>query len=88
MGTETEVLDGLTGVLGPTEKDDVGASRSTESELVEGEALAASLGDSGTGSGGESESADGHLGDLVDAVVIGNGADNGADLALISLVNC
>jgi hypothetical protein len=80
--TEAEVLDGFTGVLGSTEEDDVGASGCSESQLVEGEALAAGLLDAGAGSGGEAKSDDAHLGDLIEAVVIGHGADNGSDLAL------
>jgi hypothetical protein len=83
--TETEVLDRLARVLGTTEKDDVGTGRRAEGELVEGEALTTSLLDASTGCGGEAESADADLGDLEETVVIGDGADDGADLALVGL---
>jgi hypothetical protein len=80
--TEAEVLDGLAGVLGSTEEDDVGASGRAEGQLVECEALTASLLDTGTSSGSEAESSDAHLRDLVETVVIGHGADDRPDLAL------
>jgi len=85
VGTEAEVLDGLTGVLGATEQQGVAASRGTESELVEGDGLAAAGLDAGTGGGGEAQSRDGHLGDLEKAVVIGDGTDNNNDLLLLAL---
>lgn len=83
---ETEVLDGLTSVLGATEEDDVGAGWGAESELVEGDALTAGLLDAGTGGRGEAKSADAHLWDLEHTVVIGDGADDSADLALGGLL--
>lgn len=85
VGTKAEVLDSLTGVLGATEEDDVGASWGALGELVEGEALATSLLDAGTSGSGEAESADAHLRDLEEAVVIGDGANDSTDLALVSL---
>lgn len=85
VGAEAEVLDGLTGVLGATEEDDVGASWGTLGELVEGEALATSLLDAGTSGSGEAESADAHLRDLKEAVVIGDGANDSTNLALVGL---
>lgn len=75
MGTEAEVLDGLTGVLGTTEEEGVGTGGGTGSDLVDGQSLAASRKDAGTGGSSEAESRDGELGELEEAVVIGDGAD-------------
>lgn len=86
VGTETEVLDRLAGVLGATDEDDVGASRGAEGELVEGEALTAGLEDAGAGGGGEAQGADAELGALDEAGVIGDLGDGGHDLALELLV--
>jgi hypothetical protein len=80
--TEAEVLDGLAGVLGSTEEDDVGASGRAEGQLVECEAFTAGFLDTGTSSGSEAESSDAHFRDLIKAVVIGHGADDRPDLAL------
>ena len=86
MGTKAEVLDSLTGVLGATEEDDVGASWGTESELVEGDALTTGLLDAGTSGCGELESADAQLWDLEQTVVIGDGADDSTDLVSMGLL--
>jgi hypothetical protein len=75
VGTEAEMLEGLTGVLGSTEEDGVGSSGEAGSDLIDGEALTTSLLDAGTSGGGEAESRNGELGDLKHAVVVGNGAD-------------
>ena len=80
-----KVLDGLARVLRATEKDGVGASRGTESELVESEALTAGLDDASAGGGGEAESADGHLGDLEKADIVGHAGNGGNCLALVGL---
>lgn len=85
MGAKAEVLDGLTGVLGAAEEDHVRAGRGAHGELVEGEALAASLLDAGTSGVGEAQSADGHLWHLIETVVIGDRANHSANLALVSL---
>ena len=83
--SHAEVLEGLTGVLGTTEDEGVGTSGSAEGELVEGDGLTAGSEDAGTGGGGEAEGSDGELGELEQAVVVGDGADNndGALLALL-----
>ena len=86
VGTEAEVLVGLTGVLGATDEDDVGASGGTEGELVEGDALTAGGDDAGTGGSSEAESADGELGALDHADVVGDLGNSGHDLALVLLV--
>jgi len=80
--TEAEVLDGLAGVLGSTEEEDVGASGRAEGQLVECEALTAGLLNTGTSSSSEAKSGDAHFRDLVEAVVIGDGAYDRTDLAL------
>ena len=75
MGTETEMLDGLTGVLGATEEEGVGSGRGAGSNLVDGEALTTSLLDAGAGGGSEAEGRNGELGELEHAVVVSDGAD-------------
>lgn len=76
VGTETEVLDGLAGVLLATDEDGVGTSRGASSELVKGEALTTSSLDTSTGSVGESESSDRELGKLENSVVVSDGTNN------------
>lgn len=85
VGTEAEVLNSLTGVLGATEDQGVASGGSTESKLVQGNGLTASGDNAGAGSGGESQSSDSHLGELEQAVIIGDGTDNddGSLLALL-----
>lgn len=85
MGAETEVLDGLTAVLGTTEDQGVAASGGTESKLVQGDGLTTGGDNAGTGGSGEAESSDGHLGAGEEAVVVSDGTDNddGALLALL-----
>lgn len=85
VGTEAEVLDGLTGVLGSTEEDGVGTSGETGGNLVDGKDLTTSLLDAGAGRGGEAQGSDGELGELKKAVVVGDGADNDDGLALVVL---
>ena len=85
VGTEAEVLDSLTGVLGATEEDGVGTSGETGGNLVDGEDLTTSLLNAGAGRGGEAQGSDGELGKLEEAVVVGDGADNDNGLALIVL---
>ena len=85
MRAKAEVLHCFTCVLRATEQDDVGAGRRTQRQLVEGQALAASLLDARTGSRRETQSADAQLRHLIEAVVIRDGTDNGADLALVRL---
>jgi hypothetical protein len=49
VGTEAEMLDSLTGVLGSTEEEGVGSSGEAGSDLIDSEALATGLLDAGTG---------------------------------------
>jgi hypothetical protein len=58
------MLDGLTGVLGATEEDGVGASWGTKGKLIDGEGLTTDSLDAGTGRGSEAESSDGELGEV------------------------
>ena len=85
VGTEAEVLDGLTGVLGATEDQGVAAGGGTQSKLVQGDGLTAGGDDAGTGGGGESQGSDGDLGEGQQTVVVGDGADNN-DGALLTLL--
>jgi len=85
VGSETEVLDSLTGVLGATEEDDVGTGWGAESELVECDSLTTGLLNASTSSGGELQRADAELGKLEETVVIGDGTNDGTDLALVDL---
>ena len=85
MGTHAKVLDGLTGVLGTTEKDSVGTSGSTESKLIKGEDFTTSLEDAILGSLGETKSSNGELGDLQQARVVSDGTNNDNGLTLLGL---
>lgn len=75
VGTETEMLDGLTGVLGSTDEDGVGSSGEAGSDLIDGESLTTGLQDACASRGSEAESCDGELGELKETVVIGDGTD-------------
>ena len=83
VGAEAEVLESLTGVLGATDQQGVAAGRGTQSQLVEGQGLATGGDDAAAGGSGESQSGDGHLRDLEEAVVIGDGADDNDGLVLL-----
>jgi hypothetical protein len=85
VGTKAEVLDRLTSVLGPSEKEGVGASRRAHRKLVESDGLATSLLDPRAGSRGEAQGRDGELGDLQQAVVISDRADDHDGLAFAGL---
>lgn len=76
VGAHTEVLDGLTRVALTADEDGVRASRGAGCELVEGENLTASLEDALAGGCGEAECGDGELGDLGEADVVGDRADD------------
>jgi hypothetical protein len=75
VGTEAEMLDGLTGVLGSTEKEGVGSGGEPGSDLIDGEGLAAGLEDTCAGGRGEAERSDGELGKLEETVVVSDSAD-------------
>ena len=85
MGTHTEVLDGLTGVLSTTEDDSVSTSGGTESELIEGENLTTSLQNASLSGLGEAKSSDRELGDFQKTRVVSDGTDNNNGLTLLLL---
>ena len=85
VGTEAEVLDGLTGVLGATEEEGVGTGRGAHGQLIDGQGLTTSGDDAGAGSGGVAEGSDRELGELKETVVVSDGADQDDGLALVSL---
>lgn len=85
VGAEAKVPDSLTGVLGATQQQGVGAGGLLEGELIEGLGRATSGNDASAGSGGEAQGSDVHLGDLEQAGVIGDGADNDNGLLLVVL---
>lgn len=86
VGTESEMLDGLTGVLGTSDQDDIAAGRVSQSQLVQSQSLTTGLLDPGTSSGGESESSDVQLGDGQESVVVGDGTDDRNRLAFVCLL--
>jgi hypothetical protein len=83
--TVREVLDSLAGRALALNEDAVRAGGLEESELVESDAAATSLGDAGTGSLRELESADVHLGAEGETVVVGDGADNDSNLTVLAV---
>lgn len=84
VGAHAKVLDGFTGVLGTTEQEGVASGGSTQSKLVQCQALTTSGNNTSAGSGGEAQGGDGDLGDFEKAVVVGDGTDN--DDGLVGLV--
>lgn len=85
MGTEAEVLDSLTGVLGATEEQSVGTGRGAQGKLVQSQGLTTGLLDAGTGGSGETQSSDRQLGDVQETVVVSDGTDDNDGLALLGL---
>lgn len=85
VGTEAEVLDGLTGVLGATEEEGVGTGRGAHGQLIDGQGLTTSGDNAGAGSVGVAEGSDRELGELKETVVVSDGADQDNGLALVSL---
>jgi hypothetical protein len=55
VGTEAEVLHGLTGVLRATEEEGVGTGGSAESKLIQSQGLTASLLNASASGGSETE---------------------------------
>ena len=82
VGAHAEVLHSLTGVALATEEDGVRAGGRAESELVEGQSLAASLENALLGRLGEAQGGSSQLGDLKQTDIIGDGADNDDGLSL------
>lgn len=85
VGTEAEVLDGLTGILGATEEEGVGTGRGAHGQLIDGQGLTAGSDNAGTGGVGVAQGGNRQLGELQETVVVGDGADQDDGLALVSL---
>jgi len=83
VGTHAEVLDGLTSILRTTEQEGVASSGGTESQLIQSQALTTGSKDASAGGGSETESGNGDLGDLEEAVIVGDGADDNDGLAAL-----
>jgi hypothetical protein len=66
--SESEMLDGFTGVLWSAEEEGVGTSRGTLRKLIESEALTSGLDDTGTGGCSEAKGGDRELGDFEEAM--------------------
>lgn len=81
----TEVLNSLPNVPLTPEKDSVGTSRGTESKLVKSEGLTTSGSDALPGSGRESKSGDGELGNLGETLVVENGANDDNGLGVVGV---
>lgn len=88
VGTEAEVLESLSGVLGATQEQGVASGRSTESKLVQGQDLTTGSQDTGAGGSGEAESSNAELGDGQETVVVSDGTDdhNGLVVRLLGSV--
>lgn len=80
-----KVLDGLAVVPLAPQQDSVRAGRSTESELVEGEALAAGSDDALASGDREAEGSDGELGNLGETLVIEDGANGHDGLGIVGV---
>jgi len=84
--SHTEVLDGLSGVLGSSQQNNIATSWSSQGQLIKGQAFTTSLLNPGSGCRCESESGDGELGDDLKSVVVGDSANDCDGLALVSLL--
>lgn len=76
VGSETEMFDSLSGVLGTSKEQGVASGWSSECELIQSQSLTTSCNDASTGGGSKSERSNAELWDNQKAVVIGNGADD------------
>merc|ERR1719245_206565 len=80
----SEMLDSLTGLAGSLEEQSVLACGSSQSQLIKSDNFSSSFQDSLASLLGDSEGTDGHLWDLEDSDVIGDGSNNDSDLVSIS----
>jgi len=87
VGTEAEVLESFTGVLGSTQEHGVGTSWGSHCELVEGKSLSSSGFDSCSRGPCEAESGNAQLWKFEEAVVISDSSNNHDSLLRIGLVN-
>jgi hypothetical protein len=76
VGSEAEVLNSLSGVLGSSEEQGVASSGSSKSQLIQSQNLSSSSEDAGTSRSGEAKSGNAELGDGQETVVIGDSANN------------
>lgn len=83
VGPKAKVLHRLASVLRSTEEQSVRTSRSTQRKLVQGQALTPCFLDSGSGGGGKAKGSDRQFGDVQEAIVVGDSANNNNGLALV-----
>jgi len=76
VGSKAKVLDGLSGVLWSSQQESVASSRSTQSQLIQGQGLTTGGNDAGTGGSGEAESGNAELGNGQKTVVISDGTND------------
>jgi len=82
---KAEMLDRLTRVLRSTQQDNIASSRVSHGQLIDRQALSASLFDPGASCGCEAEGCDVQLWDREHAVVVCDGADDGDGLVGVGL---
>ena len=85
--TETKVFGRFTSVLGTTDENSVGTSRSTESQLIQGQAFTTSLQDTSLGSLGEVKSSNRDLGNFEETAVISNSTNNNNSVVALGATN-
>ena len=74
--SETEMLDGLSGVLGSSKEKGVASSWGSQCQLIQSQNLSSCGNDAGTSSGSETESSNTKLGNGQQTVVVSNGSNN------------
>ena len=79
------MLDGSAGSAAALEQDGVGTGGAAESELIESDALTASLENTSTGSFSEVESTNLEGGDFDHADIVGDSTNDNSDLAFLAL---
>lgn len=87
MGSETEMLDSLSGVLWSSKENGVASGWSSESQLIQSQDLTTGGKNAGTGGSSEAESSNADLWDGEETVVIGDSSNdnNGSLLFLVGL---
>lgn len=85
VGSEAEVLDSFTSVLGATEEESVGSSRCPKCELIQSQSLTPSLLNPGSRSSGESQRGHREFGNGEKTIVISNGSNHNNGLALVGI---
>merc|ERR1719336_3719772 len=79
----SEVSDGFTGLSWSLEKQSVLASWCSQSKLIKSDNFTSGFQDSLAGLLDHLESTEGHLGDLEDSEVVGDGSDDNSGLVLV-----